>query len=273
MTRPLAAMIAFCFFHAAFGCAAPISAIKSETTATRVWPQQLAGRALRVNTGDYALYANDAETAAILKGWLDEQLTAFHLRYGRNVPGPGIVFAIESSEDPFPTAGKVEDQNPDRHLRPYCVAWEYRKAYFRESFSMSYVTAANIGLLRDQFPKPAWICFLTADSHLIDAFYETADQRYRDWTENVWNKMPPEERARIAPPLSMMMLKVMRTLILWKSCSLDVRLMKLQRREILFRTLIRRSFEDGPVRTARLAEVRREISKAWTEIWRRRPRD
>ena len=133
LTRLLAATTVFCLSYSASGCAAPICSINSEATAPSAWPTQLAGRKLRVHTEDYALYANDAKVAEELAEWLDEQLATFYLRYGRKIPGPGIVFAIESEEEPFPAAEDARKRDLERHLPGH-------QAKIAEPTSMLFIT-------------------------------------------------------------------------------------------------------------------------------------
>ena len=251
---------------------------EDEAIAPPSWPEQLAGRELRVNTKDYALYAANPKMADELHEWLMKELTQFRLEYDTKIQGPGLVLAIEPGEEPIDALEEWRKRNVRRERwinwsspirrqffmsplgRPYCLS---RTNYFKESFSFPYDEALESAIVDRTTQRPGWICLLTADAHLLGAFDSTIKQRRRV-------AKPVRGNASLG---ALMMFAGIRLLILPRYRTIDIELMHLQRKEALFHALLDASQMDVPRRTLARKELRATIDQEWKYRWVRRPID
>jgi len=276
-----------CVAFSLSSCGPSTSITPGEESTTRAWPQKLAARNLQTITGDFALYGNDVQATEKLQRWVDIQICRFQTRYGEGVQtGPGLILAIEPGKEPFSAIETWRERNQgDRGTlptwasrigglfstratdRPYARS---RTPYFRESFSIPYEDACDIGILNENTPRPAWICLLTTDAQLDSAFDEQVMLSLQRHWERV-KKVPFLVRAANLP--AMVVWTPIRWLSLSECRSIDRRLMQLDRREALFSALIFSRF-DVPDRCEALdKELRVETDKRWMRLWKRRPRD
>lgn len=248
----------------------------------RAWPEQLAGRLLQVATDAYVLYANDANLAAELRVWLDRELAEFGSRYTRPLQR-GLVLAIEPGEEPFPALEEWRARDTDRgpgddgptnrrgqivparYRRRYCF---FHSPYFRENFSLLQEDARRIRILNDSVPNPAWVCVLTTEAHVLEAFDELRRAHEKKIREEGLKQLKDE-------PLEQWLCAGLFWLM-YKSCvpiyrSIDVDLMHLQRHEVLWQTLIRFSDLDASRRDAALSRLQDSTDEAWEELYSTRP--
>jgi hypothetical protein len=247
-----------------------------------VWPEGLAGRRLRAEADAYVLYAVDADLSKRLGGWLDRELASFCSRYVLPT-GRGLVLAIEPGSEPLPELEEWRSRNIDRRRtihwaterrsqalstqygRPYSFS---RQPYFRESFSLPREDALRVGV-RDTFtPKPAWICVLTTDAHLTDAFNEMIREHEREVSEKSAQepeRMPPDQV--LCSWLFWLMYKT--SVPVYRS--IDIELMHLQRREALWDALIRCSSMNAKECKAALSHLQDDTDEAWKQLYFSRP--
>jgi hypothetical protein len=247
-----------------------------------VWPEALAGRRLRAATDAYVLYATDANLAKQLEVWLDRELGSFCSRYV--VPtGRGLVLTIEPGGEPLPELEEWRARNVDRtrtihwvterrnqtvstrHGRPYSF---FAQPYFRESFSLPCEDALRVGVLDTFAPKPAWICVLSTEAHLIDAF----NKRIRKHEREVWERsaqelqhMPPDQ------VLCQWLFWLMYKMSVPVYRSIDIEMMQVQRREALWEALIRCGGTPTKQREAALSRLQDDTDEVWKELYFSRP--
>ena len=272
-----------------FGCQAGQGVYRTQAERQRLaatgWVDHIAGRKLRGITDEYALYANNAGSAAELMRWLDTELEEFRSDEADDCTKPGVVLAIEPGEEPLLMVEQWRKEivnrtrlitwtSPIRNQtfnspdgRPYCLT---KRLYFRESFSMSYQEAVRLGILEDQDPRPAWICFLATDEHLNMAFDEQTERQRQQYGESL-KEVPTIVRVLSFP--AELIMSAAALFVIPKYKSIDSELMHLQRRETLNCVLIRTCYEDGLLRTERLNNIREETDRVWKDIWVRRPID
>lgn len=272
------------------GCraAGPAEAVSGQ------WPQQLAGRALRAVTDDYVLYASDARESTKLREWLDAELASFRSRHGETIEGQGLALAIEPGDEPVPAVEQWRRKNVDRtrrvtdgdrerfrrflaeYGRPYCLSdCSDPGPYFTESFSMPREQAVRLGMVGGDL-EPAWICFLTTDRHTAHRFDELRRQQLREGRRQFWKDMEEQPGLWVSvvlssPGLALMALAYPQMEARWRS--IDIELMHLQRREVLWEQLLDCSAMDAATRQRKLELLRIETHGAWGSLWLRRPTD
>lgn len=280
------ALLLLCQAFSAMSCQAPIGLRLREAGGSKPWPQQLAGRQLQSISSGYVLYANDAQAAGELQRWVNRQLEMFSTQYGLTGADTGLILAIEPGPEPLSAIEEWRNSNRGRRGfastwtsrigglfsgditdRPYCAA---RLPYFCESFSIPYDEASKLGMFEKDTPRPAWICFLTSDQHLISSFNESVRKRIQRHIERT--KQVPL-RVRIVNLPAMTVYTPIRWLIMLKYRSIDADLMHLDRRETLFRALIECRVGNQRRRAALLKELHKGTDQRWKRIWNHRPID
>jgi hypothetical protein len=245
------------------------------------WPRRLAGRELQFITDRYVLYGTDRESAKAMQEWLDAELTSFGHDYAMP-EGRGFVLMLDADQTPVPEIDCWRSETPDRSRgihwtshggrgesvcsqtgRPYCF---FRKPYFHESFALIRAGAAQTGDVDESIPKPAWACALSTDAQVKAAFNEKAREHERRMDEEE-KDMPGDQRL-----IGWMFYGVYKSFVpVWRS--IDVKLMRLQRREALWQALIRNSGMPDDQQTEVLSSLRDEIDEAWKELYFSRPHD
>ena len=249
-----------------------------------VWPKELAGRALGEVTDEYVLYAADPETAKELTIWLNAQIAELRSDHEDLVIRNGVVLAIEAKSEANQRIAAWEAHKRSRNAtqswaqriktlfedagqqRSYCAA---RKPYFRASFAMPIADARALGVLPAQPPDVAWVCFLTADRHLNEAFDRLTRKHWRSHQQNV-KKVPASVRIINAPAMAIW--APFRWLISKKYRELDTKLMHLDRQEKLMEQILATGLPQEE-RNEAIEQLKRNVSEKWSEIWTRRPVD
>jgi len=204
--------------------------------------QKVGGRFHWVQTEDYDLYSRKPNEARKLKPWIDSQLKTFRRSFMTEPDGRGLVFAIERGEEPAIGVVDWVRRNINRtrtvHLservsydngRPYCIS--RGNPFFRESFVVPVSETVELGIVESTGICPAWICFLTTDRHLLNAFDRA---------------MAETKATAVFIDDGLGILKLMRWIIFRQYRSIDLRLMRLQRKETLLKALIHSSRELQP---------------------------
>ena len=253
----------------AASCAAVLSACNGESNAPEIKVQaQLAGRSLQVRTAEYDLYAKDPSNARELAQWLDAQIAEFRVKYGVPDTEKGIIFANEEAGEPYAPAERWRTENVSRVRtvfltdrrdrwryeggRPYCIS--RGGTYFRESFMIPVDEGKRLGLVPDG-DRRSWICFLTTDQHLVSSF---AARR--------------EETRKTAPPgpVGSWVVRLMLRKVYADYRELDLQMMQLQRREVLWKALIESSpdlrEEAAKLKASLIKETDREHGKIFLSM-------
>ena len=122
--------------------------------------------------------------------------------------------------------------------------------------------AIELGLLNAVGPRPAWICFLSTTGHLITRFGQIKEQ----------------ERARPAPAARDAsdaffgaLLALVKPSMESRYMEIDVQLMQLQRREVLWQAVIGSESASDSVRSAESTSLRRKIDEEWQRYYFTRP--
>lgn len=272
------------------GCQATEPHRRLAEEARPTWPDRLAGRTLRATTDDYVLYAPNGVEAGQLQAWLDQEIAEYRSRYGPFAGGPGMVFAIGAGEEPVTAIEEWRRKNVHRSRllvwkyhardlgppwpfrgRPYCLD---REPYYTESFSMPYEQGVHAGLL-DPALKPAWICFLATDQHMVEEFDELILRRREQSLEKLVElfKDPRFPAAFVLSFPAMPIFLIGHVYISQRYRSIDIDLMQLQRRETLWGALIDWSVPDDSERERKLKALCEEIDEAWKRLFLHRPID
>jgi hypothetical protein len=249
------------------------------------WPRRLAGRELQFITERYVLYGTDHESAKAMRDWVEAELTSFERHYTMPA-GRGLVLMLDADQAPLPEIEGWRSETPDRprvidwssndrrqatvhsrNGRPYCLLL---KPYFHESFALIRPASAQTGDVDESMPKPAWVCALSTDAQVKAAFNEEARQHERQALEKgkeEMKDMPADQRLA-----NWMFYGMYKSFVpVWRS--IDVKLMRLQRREALWQALIRNSGMPEEQQTKVLSSLRDEIDEAWKELYFSRPYD
>jgi len=244
------------------------------------WPQELAGRRLQVLTSGYVLYGNDDGGAAELARWVDNELSAIQCRYGIT-PGQGLVLAIDSAEDPLAPLEmwRADAISRKREIhwtsqrwkqpefrsaegRPYCLGYG-APPYFTESYVIPLSVCRDLRIPPNGLSSPDWACALATDSYFLSAYDAELAARRRTTTE--------ERRMRQDKSLGDLMMDALwacgRGLIAADYQHIDLDLMRLQRREVLCRTVIEKRFTNEKERAAVLASLLEETDQAWQKLY------
>lgn len=258
------------------GCAleGPIHEHDSPTSTT--WPKQLAGRSLRFVTDDYALYATDSNEARILDIWVRSEIARFREQFDFPFQSPGLILAMEPGDEPSAPIEAWRRRHADRSNRffygwnrPYCF---FRKPFFRESFSLPAEQLRKFGLLINGMPTPAWTCFLCTDQHVREEFAAKVEEHMKganDESDAVLAKMPP--LLRLHQRVALGMFRVMAAMIIPKYCSINIDLMRLQRRETLQMAVLDTAGLTDAHHKKERQRSRKQIDARWKYIWERRP--
>ena len=152
-----------------------------------------AGRTLQAATADYVLYSQERAAAQELQQWLHRELVVFRARYGGEFNRPGLIFAIEPGDDPAPEIGEWHKIAVSYKGRPYT----FFGSYFQESFYVSPSEAQRTSLINAASTRPAWICFLTTDTHTKQAFDAKVRRHRHDALEEwriQWKDRSPDQK-------------------------------------------------------------------------------
>lgn len=247
------------------------------------WPQQFAGRERVVVGPEYVVYATDTDSHAGLDRWLQFELKRFRSKFELEPSNPGLIFTVESGDEPDDRVEIWRRANIRRERliywtspirrqmiltpsgRPYSAS---RTPYFRESFAMPVQQAFGLGLLHSRMPQPAWICFLTTDQYYFSAF----DKRRSDARRRGWTKLREAPSKRLIANLPfILMMYAASGLIVPRYRQIDLQLMRLQRREVLYDSLIRSATIDDGKRRQLETSLQNRIDKRWKHIYVRRP--
>ena len=258
------------------------------------WPRELAGRRLQGIGEYYALYAVNSRDAGSLGHWLDSELENAASRFG--LPHErGLILAIDAGEEPMAALAEWRSKNVDRSRpidwqsdrvgpfgfrkgfrgdegRPYCLGTS-NPAYFTESYEIPYDDAVEIGVIDPTVIGPTWVCVLTTDSH-SGAVFDSIVTRTR-WEGKREAMEVAREVIRRHPSqlLVYWIFSIEAAFLTSEYRSIDRELMHLQRREVLWQSLIKRSPMDEDSRTALLNRVRSGIDDAWKKLFLSRPTD
>ncbi len=223
-------VLTICGCFSLFGCRAP--------STNQSQKQSILGRLRWVKTDKYDLFSRDIGEAEALKPWIDRELESFHARFEVSPKGRGLILAIEPGDEPNEKVLEWAARNVDRtrtvHLSPESNRWVYQTGrpyclsrgtpYFRESFAITSTQSEMLIPLPFNDGRYAWMCFLTTDAHLLEAFDSTL-------------KRSEETAVHVDDGLGL--LKLQRWMIHGDYKSIDKQLMQLQRREVLWSVLIR----------------------------------
>lgn len=250
---------------------------------TKQWPRQAAGRDLQVVADNYAIYAVSQEAAEELRAWVDAELVELRARYPDLPIQPGAVLAIEPGDEPVPGAEQWRQDNVNRRRqivwsspirsqwistgkgRPYSF---FMEPYFRESFEMPWEEAVRLDLMEAVVPAPAWVCFLATEPHVTEEFNARLWQHRRECLASLSDVPWPVLLLNWwVPPVFQLVAEC----VFPKYRAIDVALMRLQRRETLWGTLITCAVTDESRRSSELAALQSEIDEAWEYLWVRRP--
>ena len=249
------------------------------------WPRHLAGRELQFITEHYVLYGTDRHTAKAMRKWLDIEITNFERQHDM-VDGRGLVLMLESYQAPLPEIDGWHGENPDRSRvirwtsdgrrqetvnsrtgRPYCY---FQEPYFRESYVLSCVSSPGSIGSGDSTVTPTWVCALSTDDQVMDAFNDKA----REHEHKAIEKAKKEMKGMPADQHSVQwMFYGAYKLFSVKWRSIDIKLMRLERREALWEALIRNSEIPDEQQTRILTSLRDEIDEAWKKSYFSRPYD
>ena len=231
-----------CVVLAAVSCSCGESASAPTATNGKNDAPKLAGRPLQISTSRYVIFAHSHELAAGLASWLDSEFVEFEGVYqvGPNVPV--AIAAIEPGEETAPYVKEwrrafvsrvrpvifAAKSGPHRYDqgRPYCMSPP--EPYFRESFLMPTDAAVQLGLVDAGTVQAPSVCFLTTDEHHEEAFQLD---------------LQVMERTMVREPDSWI-LRLIDQEAFRQNHTLDRQLMHLQRREVLWQSLIDASFSD-----------------------------
>ena len=126
----------------------------------------------------------------------------------------------------------------------------------------------GIGLVETTDVEPAWLCFLTTDEHMRAAFQDELRQHKRDSWQST-GRVPATVRILSAP--TVLLGRVLANFAYPKFLAIDMELMQLQRREVLWGSFIRSTIQDEALRSEELTRVKSQTDQAWKSIWARRP--
>jgi hypothetical protein len=245
------------------------------------WPRLLAGRELQFLTDRYVLYGTDRASARTMREWLDAELMSFESCH--TMPeGRGLVLMLDADRVPPPQIDGWRSETPERPRvidwasndrrpetvhsrtgRPYCF---FKKPYFRESFALTRLEPSRGGEVECFAGRPAWVCALTTDAHAVTAFNEKVREHERQMNEEA-NDQPAGQL--LAEWMYYGMYKL--CVPAWRS--IDEEMMHLQRREALWRALIRNGSMPEDRQSEALTSLRDEIDEAWKKLYFSRPHD
>jgi hypothetical protein len=202
-----------------------------------------AGRPLRISTDRYVIFAHSRDLAEELAEWVDREFVAFQSAYQVSPKVVVAIASIEQGEGLAPVVKEWRRQNVSRvrpvefegtgrpvvfkQGRPYCQGrWVPN---FTESFVMPTGAALQLGLVEKGTVKAPTIAFLTTDQHWEEAF------QLSEWVF---------DRTAIPGPEPRILRRLVDSWSAREAHTLDLKLMHLQRREVLWKSLIEASFSD-----------------------------
>jgi hypothetical protein len=246
------------------------------------WPKVLLGRKLQHTSDNFVIYANISSSGVQLASIVEQELQDFQSRYDLQVPGPGIILAIEPGDDPSRAlelwrkahAASERDlkwshpkyRNPfNFEHRPYCSF----ESYFRESFYLPVVDLRE--LAADELSPAleiAWCCVLTTNAHVRATLNSLLVKSWRETSAKKWRKMAPSILENLSAVPFFLLIG---TAGYAKNLVLDLNMLKLQRRETLWITFLKVSLPDNDARTKLLEQLESEIDDQWRQLWLKRP--
>ena len=267
-------------------CAAPTVVSLAPNGKPSCWPSELLGRTLWVERDAYVIYATTSESAQELNDWMTHEYPKGKFDCALNGEVKGVVFSLEHGPEPD---ARVEDWHKDNVRRERVIAWTSairnqrvridsgrpyslrNRPYFRESFTICPKELRAMLPEGAKLPYTSWVCFLCCDQNVgLSASDEM--QRAREAWPAERRKIPLIVRALSAPVTKLMEV----SFYMWiypEYRSIDLKLMRLQRRETRHEALLSSCVEGEAERTKRLAILQREIDDQWKYIWFRRPID
>jgi hypothetical protein len=242
------------------------------------------GRPLAHEAECFAIYTRQADEAEELFAAVNMEVSAFREAHASQDLPKGVVIAIGAADaldrdiEAMRQEGRPRDRAlewtiPDRGLtvwtasgRPYTME---QGPYFREAFEIPVERAREAGLIPVEVTGISWVCILPTERYFNVSFDEVVQTR-RMKMEQVVANLPAQVRAANAAALPIM--RAGAEVAYVKMRYLDVKLMRLQRRETLELALLRQAFTEDEL-DAELEKLEREIDEEWRGIWRRKPVD
>jgi len=134
--------------------------------------------------------------------------------------------------------------------------------------------AARPGIV-DKTLKPAWICFLTTDKHTLLGFEEWLQKQKEEGRKRMKEIMadPGFWPAFVLSLPSIPIVLFQYAYIEARYRSIDIELMHLQRREVLWAQLLMCTNLDDAARQQERKTLRMALNAAWSELWFGRPTD